>query len=116
MLEKLKKEAEIIKYVVENSDVKIEMLEIELESFRSTTSCLKCDEGIETVNSDPCKEKPQVIINLLCDQCDYMNDDQLRMKLHVKECHEIQCEKCNETFAGLVKLKNHILQSPFGKS
>ena len=89
---------------------------IDSTSKINAMSCKECDEMFKSESDLKAhlriyhvfKETATVIKCVACDQCEYKDDDKLNLKQHMKEYHEVQCDECNETFAGLRKLKNHM--------
>ena len=43
-----------------------------------------------------------------CEDCEFNAESESDLKIHMREKHEIECNTCNEKFAGLRKLKNHM--------
>ena len=49
-----------------------------------------------------------------CEDCEFNAESESDLKIHMREKHEIECNTCNEKFAGLRKLKNHMCRIHVG--
>ena len=88
-------EVAMLESTVKNRDIKIEILEKEIDSC-------------ETVKLDSCKQTKLDVNCFECDQCEHKDEDEQRLKQHIKQYHEIKCDKCSETFPELRKFNNHM--------
>ena len=78
-------EVAMLESTVKNRDIKIEILEKKIDSC-------------ETVKLDSCKQTKLDVNCFECDQCEHKDEDEQRLKQHIKQYHEIKCDKCSETF------------------
>ena len=88
-------EVAMLESTVKNRDIKIEIHEKKIDSC-------------ETVKLDSCKQTKLDVNCFECDQCEHKDEDEQRLKQHIKQYHEIKCDKCSETFPGLRKINNHM--------
>ena len=84
----------LLENIVKNRDSEIDRLRKELDSFQATTSS-------DSKNCDDVKETTSVRKHLTCDDCDFADENEQSMKLHMKKNHEVECETCNEILQGL---------------
>ena len=91
---------------MKNLDVKIEILEKKLDSCEFSTS--SCVEEIKTVDLDSSKQTTLFVKCFECDQCEHKDDDEPSLKQHMKQHHEVKCDKCIEIFHVLRKLNNYM--------
>ena len=111
----------LLEHIVKNRELEIDSLRKELESFQATTSieCKNCDVK-ETVCLDSHQKESESFQDttsmrnyVTCDHCEFVDENEASMRLHMKETHEVvKCETCNETFGGSNKLKNHMCRIP----
>ena len=96
----------LLEHIVKNRELEIDSLRKELESFQATTSieCKNCDVKETVCLDSPQKESESfqdttsMRNHVTCDQCEFVDENEASMRLHMKETHEVvKCETCNET-------------------
>jgi hypothetical protein len=114
--------------VIQSRNFEVQRLNKELNTLKATTSVLseKCENEHKkerdrwselNVQSDNLASlistfngslNPIRQVQLKCEECEFEVNNEHDLKMHVKANHMVECENCNEKFAGINKLNSHM--------